>query len=109
MNITILKTGLFSAVLTIGSGHVSIEAQTSYAFKTIDVPFAVPGSGLGTRAFGMFGTNIVGAYRDTNLVYQGFLYSPGTWSTLSDPSAGAGNSRALGPSAFLIPMSLGLQ
>ncbi len=97
MKIKIVKTGFLVAMLAIGSGRVLIAAQTSYAFKTIDVPSAEPGSGLGTRALGMCGTNIVGFYRDTNLVYQGFLYSPGTWTTLTHPSAGAGNGQGTCP------------
>ncbi len=93
MNIYILKTGLLAAMLTIGSGRVWIAAQTPYAFTTIDVPSAAPGSGQGTSAYHMCGTNIVGSYRDTNLVYHGFLYSPGTWTTLSHPSAGAADGQ----------------
>src|SRR5262249_13462663 len=66
----------------------------TYTYTTIDDPAA--NSGVGTVATGINNAGqIVGYYVNASGVYQGFLYSGGTYTALSDP-LGANGTYALG-------------
>ena|SRR5215813_13199057 len=66
----------------------------TYTYTTIDDPAA--NSGVGTVATGINNAGqIVGYYVNASGVYQGFLYSGGTYTALSDP-LGTNGTYALG-------------
>jgi hypothetical protein len=86
-----MLTSLAALIMT------GITSQAQYAFTELEYPGVPFGS---TYANGIDGTNIVGAYWDTNNVSHGFLliFNATNWSTLDAPGAGTGSSQ--GTTAF---------
>jgi hypothetical protein len=64
----------------------------SNTWTTLANPF-VHGSGYGTVAFDISGSNIVGTFYNSDGVNHGFLYNGSTWMTLNDPNAGSASGQ----------------
>ena len=75
-----------AALATLLAIAVSASPVAAATFTTLDDPLASPDGKInGTRAYGISGNNIVGAYLDSSGQQNGFLYDGTTYATLDAP------------------------
>jgi hypothetical protein len=68
-----------------------VAVQAQFTYETLDDPLAASGSGWGTFAFGISGSQIVGSYFDNyDEGIHGFLYNGSIYSPLDNPNSGYG-------------------
>ena len=82
--------------------HGFLYNRSTLTYTTLNNPLASPDGKInGTRAYGISGNNIVGAYLDSSGQQNGFLYDGTSYTTLDDP-LGTNGTYAQGISGNLI-------